>query len=171
MNEEKGSRMSSRAFVIGVALVLAGILAGVVSGCASDLEKADQAFLRDDWDTAVHHYALPLSAATDPGEVSTIMEQLAAAKTNGARDHLIRANRIVEIGDTKNAYQHAATAFEYDPSPEASELLVGLRVEEGERLRREGEAAVAAEEWGRLDCSVPQGVRVPHDGEALSWSM
>lgn len=116
-------------------------------GCTNYLQKADNAYLKQDWDNAAINYSKALEKTSESTEISYIKPRLKESQENASMQHLKKAKEYLAINDSSSAYKHAELAFNFNPTPEVQQILSELRVTEGQRYLEEGQNAFKNEHW------------------------
>jgi tetratricopeptide (TPR) repeat protein len=143
----------------GVVLISALLL----QACVNHTEKADTAYLKNDWDTAVSSYTRALQGAKEPIEIKRLQERLTESKQRGAEFHLSSSRSAQGIGDIASAYQHASIAFSYSPSSEARSLLNEVKVLERDRLIGLARLSLKKEVWS-------EAISLLESANQIDWS-
>lgn len=121
-------------------IVSAWMLLIAMASCASSLDRADQAYAREDWDIAANEYGAALKGATDPQELAHIKPRLKEAKEKAAAAHMASARQKLSLGEAHAAMVHAQRAFDLEASDQARLLLADARRAEAARALRDGKA-------------------------------
>ena len=124
-----------------------GVLLSAWMGCASHMEKADEAFVRGEWDAAARNYEKALGDSSEPAEIRKIRENLDESRHQAALLHLSRARQLKTLNKIHDAFEQVRMSYEYEPTTQSEFLLNELRELEADRLVFEGTSAVSAGKW------------------------
>jgi tetratricopeptide (TPR) repeat protein len=125
----------------------------VFSGCASTLQKGDEAFARRDWDRAVELYVTALRSDLEPGEWAKVQSRLDEARNKSGETHGQRSAQLEAAGNLEEACNEAELAFRFAPSDATGARVGAVKAALGSRLLTLGKASYEA---GQLESAVQQ---------------
>ncbi len=104
------------------------------------LQKAEMAYVREDWDTAIEWYQKAADEAEDVSEIQEIKDRIRSAKKEASASSGQEAKNRLETKEYALAYEAARRAYGYDPRAENTALLAEIKREYARFLHYQGKA-------------------------------
>jgi tetratricopeptide (TPR) repeat protein len=123
------------------------LLVVAATGCTTARQSADDAYARQDWDSAALKYQAALGDAKDVGERQAVPARLDESRSQAAATHLRQADALEAAGDLARAEAEAQAALRFAPIEEVGRRVAALKAKYASQLLARGHAALDAQQW------------------------